>query len=332
MSSDQDVAAWATAAWREQARDWIDGRLAEAGCTRTGEVEQPRLRPWGTVLRAPTDRGPVWLKAGAPATAFEAGLYELLVRTVPDHVLTPIAVDAPRGWVLLPDGGPSLRELGDDTKRSDLVAAALAQYAALQRALTPHVDELLALGVADMRPPLMPRRFDEALAAAEAEHEQVADGAALVRRLERMRPTVSGWCERLAQSPPGASLDHNDLHAWNILPRPGGHFRYYDWGDAVVAHPFAVMLVPLAMAERAPGGAERPRDAYLEVFGDLAPRAELAETLSLACRVAKIARALTWERALRSAREQGETLDEFFAAAPLKMLASLLEDSWRGAA
>lgn len=172
---------------------------------------------------------------------------------------------------------------------------------------------------------------DVAAWATAAWREQVADGAALVRRLERMRTPVSRWCERLGQSPLGASLDHNDLHAWNILPRPG-RFRYYDWGDAVVAHSFAVMLMALAMAERTPGGVERPRKAYLEVFSDLAPPAELAETLSLACRVAKIARALTWERALRSAREQGETLDEFLTAAPLKTLASLLEDSWRGGA
>ena len=50
----------------------------------------------------------------------------------------------------------------------------------------------------------------------------------------------------------------------------------------------------------------RARDAYLEVFADLAPRAELVETLELACHVAKIARALTWDRALRAARDQGE--------------------------
>ena len=42
----------------------------------------------------------------------------------------------------------------------------------------------------------------------------------------------------------------------------------------------------------------RARDAYLGEFRDLGPHAELVATLELACRVAKVARALTWERAL----------------------------------
>jgi hypothetical protein len=46
------------------------------------------------------------------------------------------------------------------------------------------------------------------------------------------------------------------------------------------------------------------RDAYLEVFSDVAPHAELVETLELACRVGKVARALTWERAIRELAEE----------------------------
>jgi hypothetical protein len=44
----------------------------------------------------------------APGTAFEVGLYELLVRLAPQNVLTPIASDPTRGWILLLDGGVSL--------------------------------------------------------------------------------------------------------------------------------------------------------------------------------------------------------------------------------
>src|SRR5205085_1459725 len=84
-----------------------------------------------------------------------------------------------------------------------------------------------ALGDADMRPAVMPQRFHEALAASGSP----ADVAAL-------EPQVEEWCARLADSPLPASLDHNDLHPWNVLDGP----RYYDWGDAVIAHPFAAML------------------------------------------------------------------------------------------
>jgi hypothetical protein len=141
-----------------------------------------------------------------------------------------------------------------------------------------------------------------------------------------MAPAVAEWCERLAASPLPASLDHNDLHPWNILA--GG--RYYDWGDSVVAHPLAAMLVPLGFVQQSLGAGRDfagARDAYLDVFADLAPHSELVETLALACRVAKIARALTWERALRAAREQGATLDPW-ENATAETLASLLDKSY----
>ena len=48
----------------------------------------------------------------------------------------------------------------------------------------------------------------------------------------------------------------------------------------------------------------------------------------LAGHVGKIARVLTWERALQAAREQGEKPDDTWASAPGETLASLLEGSY----
>src|SRR5690349_3614250 len=101
---------WTSAEWRRGAVSWMDERLADAGATRTGEVEQPRVQSWATVLRAETNRGVVWLKACGPGTAFEVPLYPLLHRLAPDRVLTPIAVDVERSWLLLPDGGPTMKD------------------------------------------------------------------------------------------------------------------------------------------------------------------------------------------------------------------------------
>ena len=75
----------------------------------------------------------------------------------------------------------------------------------------------------------------------------------------------------------------------------------------------------------------RARDAYLDVFSR--PRgshAELVDTLALACRVAKIARALTWERAVRATLEQGEPVERTWATASAETLASILDDSYLG--
>ena len=72
----------------------------------------------------------------------------------------------------------------------------------------------------------------------------------------------------------------------------------------------------------------RARDAYLDVFADIAPRAELVETLELACHVAKIARVLTWDRSLRAARDQDEPVEDDWVTAPRETLTSLLDESY----
>ena len=314
------VTVWSSEAWRAAAVAWLDERLAAAGLERAGEVEQPRVRPWATVLRVAVRGGAVWFKAAGPGTAFEIPLYALLARAVPDRVLTPIAADPDRGWILLPDGGPTLDERGGD------LADAIVEYGRLQRELEPEVEAMLAVGVPDMRPAAMLGRFGEAL-------EAVSGGdAATLRRIAAMEGTVRGWCERLAASPLPPSLDHNDLHQRNVLVGEDGGIRDYDWGDSVVAHPFAAMLVPLGLVRRGSDQARflRARDAYLDVFSDRGSRAVLVETLALACQVAKIARALTWHRALQAAREQGEAVDPDWATAPLETLAMVLDEDYLG--
>lgn len=327
------IAAWSTAAWRELAVAWLDERLAAVATIRTGPVTQPRLRPWGTVLTATTTRGPVWLKAPGPETAFEVPLYRILARAAPQWSLRPIATDVQRGWVLLPHGGHPLSDRLPDDAEVDALVAVLPQYGQLQREIAPHIDELLSAGVEDMRAAVMPQRFEEALAAVGHYVDQYGDATdrEIFRRIATMRDTVQEWCDRLAAAVVPASLDHNDLHLGNVLPVHGrlDHVRFFDWGDSVVAHPFATMLVGLSHLVVRLGvdpqdpAVRRPRDAYLEVFTDLAPRTELIAELELACRIAKIARALTWQRALGP-----DGPDSEFARVPLVMLSKLISESW----
>ena len=297
--------------------EWLDQRLSAAGLRRTGDITCPHDRPWGTVHTAPTTGGPVWLKAPGDGTVFEVALYDLLSRVTPDHVLRPIAVDLDRGWVLLPDGGTTLGDAGTDLV--DGLVTALPQYATLQRELAGHTPALLSYGVADMRPEVMPDRFDEAVAA-------VTPGP----EVRALRGTYAEWCARLAESPVPASIDHNDLHPWNVF-LDGDHARFYDWGDAVVAHPFSSMLVTTAAVRGQLGvgqddpAVRRVRDAYLETWSDLAPPRELVADLELACWAGKVARALTWDRALRA---QGHDQAREFADAPRQHLTALLADSW----
>jgi hypothetical protein len=319
---------------------WVDEQLARSRIERTGELEPYRDRPWATVFRAPTSAGTVWLKVAGRGTAFEASLYELLADVVPDRVLDPLGVDAERGWVLLPDGGPPLGSALEGHALLEALLGVVPRYAALQLRLAPHVDRMLAAGVPDMRPAAMPRRFEEALAgtAPYVEARGTLAERATWERIIGLRGEVGEWAARLAQFPGPASVDHNDLHPWNVLAGEQGGFgqpRFYDWGDSVVAHPFASMLLPLGFVERAlldstadRRPVRRVRDAYLEPFGDLAPHEELIDALELACRLGKVARTLTWLRALEAT--DPDTIDTRWTSAPFETLASLLGDAFLG--
>jgi phosphotransferase family enzyme len=330
---ERGTAVWSSAGWRARAEHWLDLQLAAAGIQRTGEIEQPHVRPWATVLRAPTRQGVIWMKAAAAGTAFEVALYELLGRVTPERVLTPIAIDVERGWVVLPDGGPTLAAQRQGPELVPALCAILPQYAELQRKLSPCVGDLLAIGVTDMRAAIMPQRFEDAVAVVERRLAPADRG--LFERVLAQRGTYQRWCAELAGAVGAPSLDHNDLHPSNIFFSDAVEVRarFYDWGDSVVAHPFATLLVTLGLLQRelrvGPQHAQlsRVRDAYLEAYGDIAPHATLVEHAELACRVGKVARALIWHRAL-STLGPGEAKD--LEGAPLRWLGSLLDESHLG--
>ena len=122
MTDEPDVSLplWRDPAWRAEADGWVSDRLAEVGRRATGPADSERLVPWSAVWRVPTDGGPVWFKACTVGVRHEPALYQVLVRREPGHVLTPLAVDLERHLLLLPDGGPTLRQT--EGARTDVAA------------------------------------------------------------------------------------------------------------------------------------------------------------------------------------------------------------------
>lgn len=303
---------WHDPGWLATAHEWIGARLAERGTPATGPVEEVRARPWSVTHRVPTAAGPRWFKANITGCAYEAGLAEALARWLPGRVLEPLAVDAARGWLLTADAGPTLRETitGD---RLEAWAAMLQSYAVLQRTVAPHLTELLALRVPDTRPSLMPAHLRTLL------HDpQVRDGLGPSRldAVEAVAPAFESWCAELAADGIPPSLQHDDLTDANVF----ADHRFFDWGDASVSHPFGSLLVALSFAahvlELKPGAPELTslRDAYLTPWSDLAPLPHLHRSVTLACRVTRVSRALSWQRALRDATLP--VSDDFRTAVP----------------
>ena len=268
--------------------DWID----EQGFSPTGEVRLVKERPWSAVLEVATDDGPLVFKEGRGGCAFEAELLLALKAYDASHVLLPLAADPVRGWVLLPHGGPTLRETEPTLAQW---TAMLPSYGALQRSLEGRVLP----GCEDLRPERLPEVLDQLIATVPTDCPD---------DLRALRPRFAQWCDELATSGIAPTIDHGDLHDGNVF----ADGRFFDWGDACLTHPFASVLVLMrSCADRfglANGSDELRslRDAYLEPWTDSWSRAELELLSLLATRVAKVARVRSWQRALSGTDDPGE--------------------------
>ena len=302
--------AWTDPAWRDEILAWAGAALKSAGLGIVGPVEQPHIRPWSTVFRIPTDGGPVWCKAAGLGPHHEAALLERFAAWGTGHVLLPLAVDAARGWMLLPDGGPRLRDLAPDERGDhDLEAWArlLPVYAGLQRTVEGRVEELVMAGVPDERPERLATVLDGLVGAdpiwSRLDADEIAQGAAAREALRQGRARVAALAADLAASGIRPSIEHGDLHGGNILVGSDG-VRFYDWGDATVAHPFGTLTTTLRSIAyhtgRDEGAAElaRLRDAYTEAWTDVLPRSALAEVADLATDLAHIGKSSAWARAM----------------------------------
>jgi Ser/Thr protein kinase RdoA (MazF antagonist) len=134
-----------------------------------------------------------------------------------------------------------------------------------------------------------PRRVDD------------ASHTALVATLPSLRRSA----ERLEAVGMPVTLNHNDLHEHNVfVPGSDGRLRFFDLGDAVLAHPMTVLLVPLNVLCRnldvAPDDrrVRRVVDAYLEVWSDLVPSDVSRAVVPDALRLGRFCRHESWWRVL----------------------------------
>jgi hypothetical protein len=263
-------------------------------------------------MRVPTDGTPVWFKASGPGAAHEGPLLEVFRAHRIEHVLLPIAVHPELPWLLFDDGGPTLRATRPDGTGDHDIAAwerILPEYAALQRSVEGEGtrDEMLAAGIPDCRPGRLPgelaRLLDDDVAWSRiTDDERVAADAAR-RRLRGNLAAVGEVVAELEAARIPASIQHDDLHGGNILVGPGGD-QFFDWGDAVIAHPFATLTTTFNSIAYHAGLAgddpvfDRLRDVYAGAWTDRLPAHDLARAVVLARALGCISKALAWERAL----------------------------------
>jgi hypothetical protein len=277
---------WQDSSWLAQAHAWIEGELARLGLRRTGAIEQPHVYPWSTVLRVPTDGGPVWFKANTESLRHEAGLVAHLAERRPDCVPPLLGADLERGWMLMADAGVRLRELQEEERNLSRWLDILPLYAGLQVDLASDADRLVALGVPDLR-----------LAALPATYERFVSEVAVETRFRDAVPALAALCEQLAAYGVPEAIQHDDLHDGQVFVRDG-RYLLMDWGDACVSHPFCTLSVTLEGVlswglDDVEGSVDIApfRDAYLRPWADVSD-GDLVRACELAQRVGWAARAV----------------------------------------
>ncbi len=270
--------------WQESAHAWIESELDRLGVKRTGQIEQPHVRVWSTVMRVPTEVGDLWFKANTDTLRHEAAVAEIVSRRVPDSVPPLLASDLASGWMLMADAGEQLRQVIPRERSLDRWRDVLRRYAEIQLALLDSVDELLAAGAPDQRLTTLPEKY-----------ERLVNELDVEQRFKDAVPYVAELADRLAAFGIPETIQHDDLHDGQVFVRDGRHL-IMDWGDACVSHPFLTLAVTLegqlawGLDDEENSTDIAPfRDAYLEPFtanydGDLTAAVEVALRLGWASR------------------------------------------------
>jgi len=323
MSRTPLPADWSTPEYADLARDWC---ATVTGPVRT--MTQHKLRPWATVWRVEAAEGVFFFKQNCPGQAFEAAAMRVLAELSPRHIVPVTAVDAERAFLLTPDQGPVFADTaGDDL---DAWCRLVATSATLQHEVAGSVDRLIAAGMTAMpasdAAAYVEQQIDRFASLPDGHPSQLPGDqtAALAAHL----PVVQRWAEEVAGLGLPLTLHHNDLHEHNAFDIDG-ELRFFDFADAVLTEPLAELLIPLNVlfnkleCDAGDPRLEKVAGAFLEVWSDVAPAADLRAVLPAALRLACLGRVESWRRCLGTFTDT--ELSEY-GAGPASWLFSLLED------
>ena len=253
----------------------------------------------------PGDR--LYFKAPARPYAYEAALLEIMGNRRPDLLPAVVASEPENGWLLLRDAGRQLSQTLDAGPDPTVWEEALPLYAELQIAVAPDASALASVLPLDRRLGSLPARYDELLADTFVLRVGRAGGLTgeEYEGARRLAGDVAAGCAELAAYGVPESIQNDDLSDGSIF-LDAGRYRFLDWGDACVTHPFCSLAVTLRVIEHrhglAPGSAaiDRIRDAYLEPWTRFEPRATLLGLAATGRRIGQACRAIFYRYSVRN--------------------------------
>jgi hypothetical protein len=169
----------------------------------------------------------------------------------------------------------------------------------MQIQLIAQQESLLAAGCPDRRLDLLPALLADALNETSLlligrEHGLPESEYA---QLRMSIPQVRALCAELKSHGIPESLHHDDLHGGNILFNGEGPI-FFDWAECAVTHPFCSLVIVERVFHYVlkfpPETITHLRNTYLQQWTQFAPMELLQEACTLAQRLGKLCRALTW--------------------------------------
>jgi hypothetical protein len=217
-----------------------------------------------------------------------------------------LAIEVDRGWMLLSEGGKTLREelkQNPDLSQWEIV---LPIYGDLQFELAGLVKELFGLGVPDRRLEGFPARFMNILEDVDSLRIDQEGGisAAEYDQLLKLKDYVLDLCTSLMDIGIPDSLDHGDFHDGNIFHQDSSYV-FFDWGDSSITHPFFSLRTTFVSIENTLGLEEGASefnqliDAYLKVWESIAERPKLRRGFAIAQRLWAISSAFRYHLVVR---------------------------------
>ena len=273
-------APWEAIGWHDSACDWIRDQLEAHGIDARAPIYQQRAWGLSCTMRIGAAAGDVYFKAAPHFMAHEGRIMQAIAMRCPQLLPPPLAIDAERGWLLMPDyGDEMLHECPDIVRWED----ALRLFAQTQVEQAAHTEYWLSLGCPDRGLGRMVELIDPLIVSCA---RMLTDGdrglsESEVKDLRSLSMPLKLMCARLAQFGVPHSLVHGDLGG-NILIRGDG-YSFFDWTDVCISHPFFDMATVAGtyFDESALGGNPiadaRLRDAYLQPWTKFEPMERLVE-------------------------------------------------------
>lgn len=282
IEDDPRRAPWARPGGPAADLAWADGALLRAGRSRTGPAVQQRTWNLSSIWRMPTTGGDAWLKVVPELLAHEGAVLEALAR---EGAPVPTLIASGAGGRVLLDhvGGENQWRAG-----TDRLVAMVGLLRNLQAAWCGRESELLALGVADWRPPSF------VVAAQQTVGSWSGELAAGVRAtLDRLVEELPQRFAALESCGLPDSLVHGDFHPGNVR-FDGTSLVLLDWGDCGIGHPLLDMAGFVQSID-----VERRRTverAWLDGWAGLVPGSDPYRAAALVRPLAALRRAAVYHR------------------------------------